>query len=96
GGGEECWVFDSGSSGHVTPDSSCLRNFRSCNRFLRVASGTTLPIEGHGDLTIDFRSNSGVVRVELLRVAYVPRLSYHLLSLHTLAKERHTYFGNHR
>ena len=97
GGASESWIFDSGSSGHVTPNPDSLRNFRSCNRFLRVASGSLLPIEGHGDLTIDFRSGVGVERVELSNVAYVPRLSYNLLSLTAFTKQdtANSFFGNH-
>ena len=90
----ESWSFYSGSSGHVTPDASYMRIFKSCNKFLRVASGTLLPIEGHRDLTIDFRSGTGTVRIELEDVAYVPRLTYHLLSLPTFAKKRNYYVGD--
>ena len=85
GGVSESWIFDSGSSGHVTPNASQMQNFRSCNRFLRVACGKLLPIEGFGDLALNFRSSQGVVRVMLKNVAYVPLLSYHLLSLPSLA-----------
>ncbi|CAN0296519.1 unnamed protein product, partial [Scytosiphon promiscuus] len=63
GGTSECWIFDSGASGHVTPNADHLTNFRQCQRFLRVASGSLLPIEGHGDLIVDFQSVQGVVRV---------------------------------
>ena len=91
---ESC--FDSGSSGHVTPNASQLQNFRSCNRFLRDASGKLLPIEEFGDLALNFRSRQDVMRIVLRNVSYVPLLRYHLLSLPSLAKEGHTYLGNRK
>ncbi|CAN0504225.1 unnamed protein product, partial [Scytosiphon promiscuus] len=87
GGASECWIFDSGASGHVTTNADHLTNFRQCQRFLRVASGSLLPIEGHGDLFVDFQSVQGVVRVVLSNVTYVPRLNYNLLSLPTIAAD---------
>ncbi|CAN0246884.1 unnamed protein product, partial [Scytosiphon promiscuus] len=96
GGASECWIFDSGASGHVTPNADHLTNFRQCQRFLRVASGSLLPIEGHGDLIVDFQSVQGVVRVVLSNVAYVPRLNYNLLSLPTIAADRpNSFFGDY-
>ncbi|CAN0397749.1 unnamed protein product, partial [Hapterophycus canaliculatus] len=77
------------------PNADHLTNFRQCQRFLRVASGSLLPIEGHGDLTVDFQSGQGVVRVVLSNVAYVPRLNYNLLSLPTIAADRpNSFFGD--
>ena len=80
----------------MTPNASQLQNFRSCNRFLRDASGKLLPIEEFGDLALNFRSGQDVMRVVLRNVSYVPLLRYHLLSLPSLAKEGHTYLGNRK
>ncbi|CAN0394375.1 unnamed protein product, partial [Scytosiphon promiscuus] len=82
------WIFDSGASGHVTPNADHLANFRQCQCCLRVASGSLLPIEGHGDIIVDFQSVEGVVRVVLSNVAFVPRLNYNLLSLPTITADR--------
>ncbi|CAN0574340.1 unnamed protein product, partial [Laminaria digitata] len=78
--------------------NSCekMTDFRPCNKFVRVANGTHLPIEGHGNLVVDFQSGQNSVRLKLIDVAYVPRLSYHLFSGPACVKQGHTYLGDHR
>ena len=88
---KEGWCFDSGSSGHVTYDSAKMTNYRPCNKFVSVASGKQLPIEGHGNLVVDFQSGQDFVRIELLNVAYVPSLGYHLLSIPSCIGDGHTF-----
>ncbi|CAN0197419.1 unnamed protein product, partial [Pylaiella littoralis] len=90
------WCFDSGSSGHVSFDATKMTNYRPCNKFLRVASGAQLRIEGRGDLLVDFQSGPGQVRVKLMSVAHAPTASYHLLSLPACVKQGHTYNGDSR
>ncbi|CAN0536036.1 unnamed protein product [Laminaria digitata] len=78
--------------------NSCEKmiDFRPCNKFVRVANGTHLPIEGHGNLVADFQSGQNSVRLNLIDVAYSPRLSYHLFSGPACVKQGHTYLGDHR
>ncbi|CAN0522408.1 unnamed protein product, partial [Laminaria digitata] len=92
----EAWCFDSGSSGNMSNSCEKMTDFRPCNKFVRVANGTHLPIEGHGNLVVDFQSGQNSVRLKLIDVAYVPRLSYHLFSGPVCVKQGHTYLGDHR
>ncbi|CAN0562204.1 unnamed protein product [Laminaria digitata] len=71
-----------------------MTNYRPCNKFLRIASGAELPIEGRGNLVVDFQSGQGSVRQVLYNVAYVPSLSYHLFSLPACVGQGHTYVGD--
>ena len=52
---------------------------------MRTASGGRCPIEGYGDLPLNFRYSSGDVHLLLRDVAHVPSLSYHVLSLRVVA-----------
>ena len=61
---------------------------------MRVANGVTLPIEGKGNLVVEFQSGLESVRLQLHEVAYVPKLSYHLLSLSRAVEQGHKYIGN--
>lgn len=70
-----------GLSGNMTPSSEKMTNFRPCNKHLRVAGGETHSIKGRGNLVIDFQSSEAMMRMELIDVAYVPTLSYHLISI---------------
>ncbi|CAN0544371.1 unnamed protein product, partial [Laminaria digitata] len=92
----EAWCFDSGSSGNMSNSCEKMTDFRPCNKFVRVANGTHLPIEGHGNLVVDFQSGQNSVHLKLIDVAYVPRLSYHLFSGPACVKQGHTYLGDHR
>ncbi|CAN0557992.1 unnamed protein product, partial [Laminaria digitata] len=92
----EAWCFDSGSSGNVSNSCEKMTDFRPCNKFVRVANGTHLPIEGDGNLVVDFQSGQNSVHLKLIDVNYVPRLSYHLFSGPACVKQGHTYLGDHR
>ena len=75
------WYLDTGASGHMSPSSEGMTNFQPCNKSLRVANGVALPIEGKGNLVVEFQPGLEFVHLQLHEVAYVPKLSYHLLSL---------------
>ena len=90
----EDWYFDTGASGHMSPSSEGMTNFQPCNKSLRVANGVTLPIEGKGNLVVEFQSGLESVRLQLHEVAYVPKLSYHLLSLSKTVERGHKYIGD--
>ena len=61
---------------------------------MRVANGVTLPIEGKGNLVVEFQSGLESVRLQLHEVPYVPKLSYHLLSLSKAVEQGHKYIGD--
>ena len=90
----EGWYFDTGASGHVSPSSEGMTNFQPCNKSLRVANGVTLPIEGKSNLVVEFQSGLEPIRLQLHEVAYVPKLSYHLLSLSKAVEQGHKYIGD--
>ena len=87
----EGWYFDTGASGHMSPSSQGMTNFQPCNKSLRVANGVTLPIEGKSNLVVDFQFGLESVSLQLHEVAYVPKLSYHLLSLSKAVEQGHKY-----
>ena len=90
----EGWYFDTGASGHMPPGSEGMANFQPCNKSLRVANGVILPVEGKGNLVVEFQSGLESVRLQLHEVAYVPKLIYHSISLSKAVEQGHKYIGD--
>ena len=88
------YIADSAATCNMTPNSDGLTCYRECSRPLGLANGEEITIVGYGDLTVDFRTNQGWVRVEMNDVAHVPQLSYNLISLPSMAQKGHTYTGD--
>ena len=88
------YIADSAATCSMTPNSDGLTCYRECSRPLGLANGEEITIVGYGDLTVDFRTNHGWVRVEMNDVAHVPQLSYNLISLPSVAQKGHTYTGD--
>ena len=88
------YIADSAATCSMTPNSDGLTCYRECSRPLGLANGEEITIVGYGDLTVDFRTNHGWVRVEMNDVAHVPQLSYNLISLPSMAQKGHTYTGD--
>ena len=88
------YIADSAATCNMTPDSDGLTCYRECSRPLGLANGEEITIVGYGDLTVDFRTNHGWVRVEMNDIAHVPQLSYNLISLPSMAQKGHTYTGD--
>ena len=88
------WYFNTGASGHMSHSSEGITNFQPCNKSSRVANSVTLPIEGKGNLVVEFQSGLESVRLQLHEVTYVPKLSYHLLSLSKAIEQGHKYIGD--
>ena len=88
------YIADSAATCSMTPSSDGLTCYRECSRPLGLANGEEITIVGYGDLTVDFRTNHGWVRVEMNDVAHVPQLSYNLISLPSMAQKGHTYTGD--
>ena len=88
------YIADSAATCNMTPNSDGLTCYRECSRPLGLANGEEITIVGYGDLTVDFRTNQGWVRVEMNDVAHVPQLSYNIISLPSMAQKGHTYTGD--
>ena len=88
------YIADSAATCNMTPHSDGLTCYRECSRPLGLANGEEITIVGYGDLTVDFRTNHGWVRVEMNDVAHVPQLSYNRISLPSMAQKGHTYTGD--
>ena len=88
------YIADSAATCSMTPNSDGLTCYRECSRPLGLANGEEITIVGYGDLTVDFRTNHGWVRVEMNDVVHVPQLSYNLISLPSMAQKGHTYTGD--
>ena len=88
-------ICDSGASYHTSHSSTGMLNYRESNAYMRTASGSRYPIEGHGDRPLTFRSSSdsGDVPLLLRNVAHVPKRNSHLLSLRAVAYNGHSYTG---
>ena len=81
------YIADSGAICHMTPNADGLTNYRECSRQLGLVDSRTISIAGYGDLAVAFRSNDSWVHVKLHDVAYVPLLSYNVVSLVSLVQE---------
>ena len=88
------YIADSAATCNMTPDADGLTNYRECSRPLGLANGEEISIVGHGDLTVNFRTDHRWVRVKMNDVAHVPQLSYNLISLPSMTLKGHTYTGD--
>ena len=88
------YIADSAVTCNMTPDADGLTNYRECSRPLGLANGEEISIVGYGDLTVNFRTEYGWIRVEMNDVAHVPQLSYNLISLPSMTLKGHTYTGD--
>ena len=88
------YIADSAATCNMTPDADGLTNYRKCSRPLGLANGEEISIVGYGDLTVNFRTEYGWIRVEMNDVAHVSQLSYNLVSLPSMTLKGHTYTGD--
>ena len=88
------YIADSAATCNMTPDADGLTNYRECSRPLGLANGEKISIVGYGDLTVNFRTDHGWVRVKMNDVAHVPQLSHNLISLPLMTLKGHTYMGD--
>ena len=78
----------------MSHSSTGMINYREANVTIRTASAKGHPIEGYCGLPPIFRSSSGEVPLLLRKVAHVPSLSCHILSLRVADDNGHTYTGH--
>ena len=88
------YIADSAATCNMTPDADGLTNYRECSRPLGLANGEEISIVGYGDLTVNFRTDHGWVRVKMNDVAHVPQLCHNLISLPSMTLKGHTYMGD--
>ena len=88
------YIADSAATCNMTPEADGLTNYREYSRPLGLANGEEISIVGYGYLTVSFCTDHGWIRVEMNDVAYVPQLSYNLISLLSMAQKGHTYTGD--
>ena len=88
------YIADSAATCNMTPDADGLTNYRECSRPPGLANGEEISIVGYGDLTVNFRTDHGWVRVKMNDVAHVPQLSHNLISLPSMTLKGHTYMGD--
>lgn len=82
--GDESWLVSSSSKTNSTNTADCITNFCECERSTKVANRATIPIEVYVDLLLKSSSERDIVPLQLLRLAYVPRLSRNMISLKTV------------
>ena len=88
------YIADSAVTCNMTPDADGLTNYRECSRPLGLENGEKISIVGYSDITVNFRTDHGWVRVKMNDVAHVPQLSYNLISLPPMTLKGHTYTGD--
>lgn len=95
---DELWISDSAASRRMSPSAVHKFNYQKCsNRFVIAACGTRLPVVGHSDLHMAFRSGEGLFNVSLLRnTAHEPRLTHYsyLFSVRVMVDRGHEYRGS--
>ena len=75
------WMFDSGASLSMSPNSYMFTRYRKCTEpdFVSAADDTQLRIKGYGNLSIAFNGTDEIL--DLHDIAHVPDLEYNLISL---------------
>ncbi|GKD12981.1 hypothetical protein Tco_1197388, partial [Tanacetum coccineum] len=76
------WIFDSGTTEHITHNDSLLKNKRKrgYEQPVTIPNGEAVPVEGRGECALP----SGAIIKDVLRV---PKFKCNLLSVSRLSKE---------
>ena len=75
------WCFDSSATSMSTGKREIFEKITPCHGTLTIASGSSMPIRGHGTVKFDLPNGK---QARLGRVIYVPGLAENLLSLEAL------------
>ena len=80
--GFEMWNVNSGSTEHMTPDATALKEFKPAapGDMVKVADKTLLPVQIYGGLKLELQQPGAITAVTLQNVAHVPALRCNLLS----------------
>ena len=95
--GFESWIADSGSTEHMTPDATALKEYKPAapGDMVEVADKTLLPVQGYGGLTLELQQPGGITAVTLQNVAHVPALGFNLLSTRRVSERSGEPFINY-
>ena len=95
--GFESWIADSGSTEHMTPDATTLKEYKPAapGDMVEVADKTLLPVQGYGGLTLELQQPGGITAVTLQNVAHVPALGCNLLSTRRVSERSGEPFINY-
>jgi hypothetical protein len=75
------WIFDSGSSTHMTPDAVLFRNIWPFQSKVRVGNGTGIPVYGFGTVSLFVvLKNKRIKNIMLKDCFYIPGLMKSLFS----------------
>ena len=83
GDGKEKWDSDSGASFHMFHAQAGMTAYKKApaRTTVEVADGTILPVDRFGTVEVDLDQQGTTTKsVKMTSVAYVPRLSWNLLS----------------
>lgn len=83
------WILDSGATTHLCGSVEYLSNFRlSQGQKVTVSNGSSLPIEGFGDLNFMLKDSNNIAHfITLKRVAFVPQIVVNLISVPVLTRD---------
>ena len=80
--GFEMWNADSGSTEHMTPDATALKEYKPAapEDMVEVVNKTLLPVRGYGGLTLELQQPGGITAATLQNIVHVLALGRNLLS----------------
>ena len=84
------FVIDSGATNHMCFDKSLFKNISNIdeNISVKVGDGSSLPVEGKGDVRINIKlPTKRVIKCHLKNVLYVPKLAHNLISVSQIAQD---------
>ena len=77
--------MDSGASDHMTYDLDYFTQFVEISDYsITVADGTVIYVVGVGSIKLNLLVNNKNILIKLIKIYYLPGLSYNLISLGTL------------
>jgi len=67
------WIFDTGTSFHMTADFSCLLNLVHCYVGLTVGGGRVMHATHQGNMVLSLEVPTGVLSLTFIDIQYVPK-----------------------
>ncbi|GBL61046.1 hypothetical protein AVEN_107216-1, partial [Araneus ventricosus] len=90
------WIFDTAATSHFSCDKDSMLNYRPVKGAeVSVAiGGVTCPVEGTGEVELEFYKNGECETITLLNVLYSPKLKQNLISGSKIDKAGHNFVCN--
>lgn len=90
------WLFDTAATSHFCCNKDLMKNFKPLqDTNVAVAiGGVTCPVEGTGEVSLQFITNGECEDIILLNVLYSPQLRQNLISGSVIDKAGHSYTCN--